>query len=301
VNYDQRTAATWPAVVDRQRHILQTMYVDRLLGQAVARLKGVGLYDRAAVVVTADHGISFAAGLEKGTRYLRPENQHEVAWVPLIVKRPGQVAGEVRDDNAMGVDVSPTVADLAGVDIPWEVDGISLVGDRRGHHEKIWFNKPGIEVEIDEATGFAAVLENALSDLLLVEKGAEGAFILRGYSSLVGRPADAVATSAQPAALAHIDRPDAFRALDPSTSPVPSLVTGHLELRPGEAPPTTVALVLNGVVAGASELYAEGGQRHRFAAVVSPRYMKRGSNTLEVFAAEGDPGRIALRPLRLAS
>ncbi len=299
VSYDQRTAATWPAVVDRQRHILQTMYVDRLLGQAIARLKGVGLFDRAAVVVTADHGISFAAGLEKGTRDLRPENQHEVAWVPLIVKRPGQVAGEVRDDNVMGVDVAPTVADLAGVDIPWHVDGMSLIGDRRRDERKIWFNKPGTNVEIDEAAGFAAVLENALSDLLAVEKGADGAFILRVYESLVGRPANAVATTGGPAAVAHLDRLDAFTALDPGAPVVPSLVTGHLELRPDEPPPATVAFVLNGFVAGASQLYEEGEQRHRFAAVVSPQHVKPGGNTLEVFAAEGVPGRIALRPLRV--
>ena len=131
VSYDQRAPAAWPAAVDRQRHILQTMYVDRLLGQAVDRLKQVGLYDRAAVVVTADHGISFAPGLELGTRNLWPENQHEVAWVPFILKSPAQVTGEVRDDNVMGVDVAPTLAELAGVDIPWGVDGISLLGNRR--------------------------------------------------------------------------------------------------------------------------------------------------------------------------
>ena len=299
VNYDQRTAARWPAVVDRQRHILQTMYVDRLLGRTIARLKGVGLFDRAAVIVTADHGISFAAGLEKGTRDLGPKNQHEVAWVPLIVKTPGQVAGEVRDDNVMGVDVAPTVADLAGVDIPWDVDGISLVGDRRRDDEKIWVNTPGINVEIDEAAGFAAVLENALSDLVALEKGADGAFILRVYESLVGEPTHALATTGGPAAVAHLDRPDAFTALDPGASVVPSLVTGHLELRPGEPPPATVAFVLNGVVAGASQLYEEGEHHHRFAAVVSPQHVKPGRNTLEVFSAEGEPGRIALRPLRV--
>ena len=298
VDYDQRTAATWPALVDRQRHVLQTMYVDRLLGQAVARLKEVGLYDRAALVVTADHGISFAAGLERGTRELRAENQHEVAWVPLIVKRAGQVAGEVRDDNVMGVDVAPTVADLAGVDIPWDVDGISLVGPRRREQEKTWFNEPGTEVEIDEAAGFAAVLDSTLSELVVVENGPEGAFVLRAYGHVVGRPVDAVVTRGGPAAIAHLDDPDAFTDLNLDGSAVPSLVTGHLELRAGERPPANVAVVLNGVVAGASELYEEGGTLHRFAAVVSPQHMKAGSNAVEVFALEGQPGRVALRPLR---
>ncbi len=300
VSYDQRTAATWPGVVDRQRHVLQTMYVDRLLGQAVSRLKEVGLYDRAVVVVTADHGVSFAAGLERGTRELRAENQHEVAWVPLIVKSPGQRAGEVRNDNAMGIDVAPTVADLAGVDIPWEVDGISLAGDRRTDEEKLWFNEPGIQVDVDEAIGFAAVLESGLSDLVLVEEGPEGAFVLRRYGNLVGRPADAFEEGRGVAGTAHLDRPDAFRALDPAASTVPSLVTGHVELHPDEHRLTTVAVVLNGVVAGASELYEEGSERHRFAAVVSPRHMKAGSNSVGVFAVGREPGPVVLRPLTIA-
>jgi hypothetical protein len=42
VSYEQRTPAPWPALVSRQRHILQAMYVDRLLGQTVDRPKEVG-------------------------------------------------------------------------------------------------------------------------------------------------------------------------------------------------------------------------------------------------------------------
>ena len=42
-----------------QRHLLQLGFVDRLLGQLIARLRRTGLWDRAMVVVVADHGISF--------------------------------------------------------------------------------------------------------------------------------------------------------------------------------------------------------------------------------------------------
>ena len=53
-----------PLFVDQalQRHLLQVGYVDRLVGTLVRRLKQAGLYDRALVVVTADHGISFEPG-----------------------------------------------------------------------------------------------------------------------------------------------------------------------------------------------------------------------------------------------
>ena len=255
VSYEQRTPASWPALVNRQRHILQAMYVDRLLGQAVDRLKQVGLYDRAAIVVTTDHGISFTAGLELGTRNLRPENEHEVAWVPLIVKGPGQSTGEVRDDNVLGIDVAPTLADLAGVDIPWEVDGISLVSGSREDERKPWFNQPGVEMELDVAVSFRKVLGSALSDLLMTEHGPLGAFTLRRYGDVVGLPVNGLVIGDVPIGTAHIDRPEALRALNPEASVVPSLVTGQLELPAEEPIPAEVAIALDGVVVSASELY----------------------------------------------
>ncbi|MDQ4068731.1 MAG: sulfatase-like hydrolase/transferase, partial [Actinomycetota bacterium] len=301
VSYEQRTPASWPALVNRQRHILQTMYVDRLLGQAVDRLKQVGLYDRAAIVVTTDHGISFAPGLELGTRNLRPENEHEVAWVPLIVKSPGQTTGEVRDDNVLSVDIAPTVADLAGVDIPWEVDGISLVSGWREDERKPWFNQPGAEMHIDVASSFPKVRAGVVSDLLMIENGPLGAFTLRRFGDVVGLPVNGLMTTDTPTGIAHLDRPEAFRGLDRQASVVPSLVTGHLELPAREPPPAAVAIALNGVVVGASELYEEGGKRYRFAAMVSPEYMNQGVQAVEVALLERERGTTILRPVRAAA
>ncbi len=78
------------------------------------------------VVVASDHGVSFTRGT--GGRATQPESEDQIAWVPLLIKAPGQRQAEVRDDAALTLDVVPTVADLVGVDIPWEVDGTSLAG-----------------------------------------------------------------------------------------------------------------------------------------------------------------------------
>ena len=156
-------------------------------------------------------------------------------------------------------------------------------------------------MDIDEARGFDKVMGGAVSELLLAEKGPPGAFVLRPYADLVGLPTSAVVSTDGPAGIAHLDRPEAFRELDLTTGVVPSLVTGHLELPSGEPSPTTIVFVLNGVVAGASELYEEGGKRHRFAAVLSPQYMREGSNALEAFTAEPEAGEIAFRPLGIGA
>ena len=42
-----------------QRHLLQVGFADRLLGQVIDRLESTKLYDKSAIIVAADHGISF--------------------------------------------------------------------------------------------------------------------------------------------------------------------------------------------------------------------------------------------------
>src|SRR3954467_5458929 len=42
-----------------QRHLLQLEFTDRLLRDLLARLRKTGLYDKAMIVVAADHGITF--------------------------------------------------------------------------------------------------------------------------------------------------------------------------------------------------------------------------------------------------
>jgi hypothetical protein len=92
----------------------------------MARLRESGLYDRALVVVTADHGISFRAGEKR--RPLSEGNLEDIAYVPLFVKLPHQSKGRVERAPARTIDIVPTIADALGVRIPWHVDGRSVLG-----------------------------------------------------------------------------------------------------------------------------------------------------------------------------
>lgn len=116
------------AAVDQywQRHLLQLGYADRVLGRLLARLRQTGLYDRALVVVTADHGVSFRAGQKR--RPLSDRNLEDIAYVPLFVKLPQQDRGRVERAPARTIDILPTIADALDVRIPWHVDGRSLLG-----------------------------------------------------------------------------------------------------------------------------------------------------------------------------
>jgi len=101
-------------------------YMDSALGSLFRQLKAAGLYDRALIVVTADHGESLGA---------HGEDQHgillydETIHVPLLIKLPhGQAAGKRIENTVEHADIMPTVLGWLGVPVPDKVQGQSLLG-----------------------------------------------------------------------------------------------------------------------------------------------------------------------------
>ena len=131
------------AAVDQywQRHLLQLGYADRVLGRLIVRLRSTGLYDRAVVVVTADHGVSFRAGQKR--RPLSSANLQDIAYVPLFVKLPEQRRARVVRRPARTIDIVPTLADALGLRIPWQVDGRSLLRANRRERNVILIKDGG--------------------------------------------------------------------------------------------------------------------------------------------------------------
>jgi hypothetical protein len=120
------TGPQWQVDQAFQRHLLQTQYADRLLGRLLDRIRAAGWYERALVVVTADHGVAFRAGDRRRTP--TPTNLHDVANMPLFVKTPGQREGRVVDGVVRTIDILPTIARELGVRLRG-VDGVAA-GER---------------------------------------------------------------------------------------------------------------------------------------------------------------------------
>ena len=97
--------------------------LDELIDRVVATLRGRGVLDTTYLIVTSDHGWhqgEHRLPLGKETPY------EESIRVPLGVIGPGVAAGRIADDLALNIDLAPTVADLAGAEVPPFVDGRSL-------------------------------------------------------------------------------------------------------------------------------------------------------------------------------
>lgn len=86
-------------------------YADDLLGGILDRLKARGAYERALVVVCADHGDAFG---EHGAYGHNAGVYQEAVHIPLAVKLPGRPAATVIPEPVSLVDLLPTLAALLG-------------------------------------------------------------------------------------------------------------------------------------------------------------------------------------------
>jgi hypothetical protein len=90
-----------------RRHLAQTMYADALLGEILDELDAMGLWDDAAVVLTADHGEAYLPGEPR--RVASPGNLRSVGQVPLFVHTPDGDEGVVSDEPVQVIDVVPMI------------------------------------------------------------------------------------------------------------------------------------------------------------------------------------------------
>jgi arylsulfatase A-like enzyme len=107
------------------RYDAEIAYVDEGIGQVVAKLKEMGLYDQTMIVLNADHGESFG----EHQRYGHGTTVYdEVLRVPLVMKLPGserggrEIGGQVRN-----MDIMPTILDGCDLRVPEACNGRSLL------------------------------------------------------------------------------------------------------------------------------------------------------------------------------
>jgi arylsulfatase A-like enzyme/Flp pilus assembly protein TadD len=98
---------------------------DRIVGDLLAELKRLGVYDKALIVLLSDHGEGLGDHVEKEHGVLLYD---EAIHVPLLLKLPGsQLAGATVAKPAQLTDVAPTVLSLLGMKVPPALKGMPLL------------------------------------------------------------------------------------------------------------------------------------------------------------------------------
>ncbi|MGE3510699.1 MAG: sulfatase-like hydrolase/transferase, partial [Vicinamibacterales bacterium] len=240
----------------QQRHLLQLRFIDAFLGRLLDRLRAVNVYRRALLILTSDHGISFQPGTPR--RRFGERAAAEIMRVPLLVKLPDGAAlpphtvvdgQHVSDRNAQTIDILPTIADVIDVDVPWAVDGISLLAPGDGPGEKrIFFDDARQSRTFD---GAGPDIQPALARLhrtFDAPGNDHRAPLPDRFGELVGRPVSLLSVESG-SDVVVVEQLGSFLEYRPDGEDAVFEVSGRFESRPDEpSQPRYVAVAVNGVV-----------------------------------------------------
>lgn len=107
-------------------------FMDEQVGRMIDELERLGLRDTTAIVFLSDHGYH----LGEHTFWQKNNLHEEVTRVPLIISVPGFEAGRSSSMVEL-VDLFPTLSELAGLDMPQDLHGKSLVPILRDNDARV--------------------------------------------------------------------------------------------------------------------------------------------------------------------
>lgn len=269
-----------------QVHALQVGATDALIGELVAQLQLVGAWEDALVVVVGDHGIDLTSPVVG--RELTEESQDEVLRVPLFIKAPGQVEGEVRDDPASTLDVLPSILDLLDVEITGaaadEIEGHSLFDGSDATTDRL------LTTDLDSALAVvarrAAEVPHGQGWTGVVAVGADG--------DLVGRSVDEFRMGDPSSLTWSLDQRDALADVSTATGPLPLLVGG--QVRGSDDAPPELLVALNGTFAGPIGGYVPEDGGWRFTGLMDD-VLVDGANEVAAYEVERTDGQVVLHPV----
>jgi arylsulfatase len=129
----------FPNIAPRATYAAMVTYMDQQIGQMVAKLKELGVYENTIIFFTSDNGPTYAGGadsdfFDSAAPFSSQEGRGKGSVyeggirVPLIVQWPGRVeASSTSDHLGAFYDMLPTLCEVAGVNVTGEIDGLSLV------------------------------------------------------------------------------------------------------------------------------------------------------------------------------
>jgi hypothetical protein len=287
--YEQWRNQPWLVDQGIQRHLLQVGAVDRFISRLLDRLHETGLYDRALVVVTADHGVSFRPGGWR--RHATERNVADIAGVPLFVKYPGEERGRVDRRHAETIDILPTIADALGIELPWPVDGRSLTAPPVAR-EVTMGSRYDAPVQARPAAVESEVLRIARRNADLFGSGGDSLYRIGPRPDLLGVPVSMLSRTTAKDASVLLDRASDLASVRKASGYVPSQILGRISwsaLRPSE----DLAVVVNGRVAATTKPFAYRGTAE-FSTMIDENVLREGANEVDVFVVRGTGRRTRL-------
>jgi len=101
--------------------------VDEALGRLTDSLESMGILDNTVILFTTDHGNHFKT---RNSEYKRSCHESSIR-IPMVLSGPGFTGGGRINDLVSLVDMPPTLLHAAGLPIPAEMEGRSILDGRK--------------------------------------------------------------------------------------------------------------------------------------------------------------------------
>jgi N-acetylglucosamine-6-sulfatase len=151
---DSLTPKKWPIKGYKFKSLLETLLaVDESLGKVLATLDELGELDNTVVIYSSDNGYFMG---EHGYWDKRIAYESSIK-IPMLIRYPEKIkAGTVINENALNIDLAPTILELAGVETPKYMQGESMVSLFEDNSEKTdWRESFLFEYYVDDAYPYA--------------------------------------------------------------------------------------------------------------------------------------------------
>ncbi len=148
----------FPSRYPHATYAAMVSYLDENVGKLVKQLKDLDIYDNTLIVFTSDNGPTYNGGTDSpwfdSARPFRSDFGRGKGFVyeggirePMIAEWLGKIKpGTVSDHISVFYDVLPTLCDIAGIEKPKDVDGISflptLLGEKQKKHGYLYWEYP---------------------------------------------------------------------------------------------------------------------------------------------------------------
>jgi len=280
---------------NEQRYLLQLGFVDRLLGQLVARLKRQRMYDDTLIVVTADHGFAWQVGVPT-RRSVNPSNVQELGPVPFFVKAPRQKRGRVNDALVRTLDVTPTIADVLNVPLGYSTDGSSAFSRAARARREVSLTKRDFSsiVRISPERWKARRRVVVRRRLRHLGSGDWASLYtsLGPNRNLIGR--ETAAARAAHGTRATISLSRSFAQVRRSSGIVPCQIAGRIE-GSGAQRERDLAVAVNGRIEAVGRSFHLKGERVESYSVMVPEdALREGRNTVEVLEVTDEGAMVLL-------
>lgn len=271
-----------------RRHLLQVVATDKLLGNLLDRLEELGIYEDCALIITADHGTSFRTGLDR--RRFNVGNEADIMCVPLFIKYPGQMAGKIDNRMAQTVDIMPTLVSALANQPGWDFDGANLLAESFPERKKLDFIDPDTR---EERKVSSKIIDDQLvviqwkNELFGEDGGYERLFGMGDVGGLVGKDISALDSANHNLFRGRILDAQQLENVDLNSNFIPAEFNGTLDGHKGSQP-LTLALAVNGEIAGVSETYPFDPLENalNWQITTSMDVFREGANKTELFLVQ---------------